>query len=80
MSRKCRPYHPKEPNMSDHKNQQIVQVWMPRDLVRQLDAHLASQVAHLSGAKPSRQGFLMSLVRRALDEARPVAGPAKVQP
>ena len=63
--------------MSDHKTERLIQIWMPRDLAQRLDHHLASQVAHLPGAKPSRQGYLVDLVRRALsDAAASRVGPA----
>lgn len=57
--------------MSDHKTERLIQIWMPRDLAQRLDAHLAARCAGLPGAKPSRQGYLVDLVRRALSEAEP---------
>jgi hypothetical protein len=47
-----------------------VTVWLPRELARQLDGHLAGQVKDLPGARASRHGWLLDLVRRALAEAR----------
>ena len=55
--------------MSDHKNERLIQIWMPRDLATQLDGHLAARCAGIPGAKPSRQGYLVDLVRRALSDA-----------
>lgn len=52
--------------MSDHKTERLVQIWMPRDLAARLDQHLAARCAGIPGAKPSRQGYLVDLVRRAL--------------
>lgn len=43
-----------------------ITVWLPHDQVAALDAHLARAVARVPGARPSRHGWLATLVAREL--------------
>lgn len=49
-----------------HAGERCVTIWIPKSLADELDTHLARQVAGLVGVRPSRQAFLVALVRRAL--------------
>lgn len=50
-----------------HGGEKCITVWIPKSLAAELDAHLARQVRGLVGVRPSRQAFLVALVRRALE-------------
>jgi hypothetical protein len=49
-----------------HEAQRNVTFWMQADELARLDNHLADQCAGKPGVRPSRQGFLLDLVRREL--------------
>lgn len=53
-----------------HTGQKCITIWAPRDLAAELEAHLSAQVAGMSGAKASRQGWLLDLIRRELAAVR----------
>ncbi len=55
-----------------HAKEKSITVWIPRELAGELDARLAKQVAGQPGIRPSRQGFVVAAIRRALD-AQPCA-------
>jgi len=48
---------------------QSVNAWLPIDLVRRLDAHLAARCAGAPGVRPSRQAFIIDAITRALSDA-----------
>lgn len=50
-----------------HAKEKSLTVWIPRDLAAELDARLATHVAGRPGIRPSRQGFVVAAIRRALD-------------
>jgi hypothetical protein len=50
-------------------DQRNVTFWISADELARLDALLLTQCAGNPGVRPSRQGFLLALVRRALSDA-----------
>ena len=44
-------------------------VWLPPELVAELDRYLAAQVQHVPGARVSRHAWIAEALRRALSEA-----------
>lgn len=49
-----------------HDNERAVTFWMSRDLIAELDQHIAASCHGIPGARPSRQRYLINLVRQAL--------------
>ena len=51
-------------------SERSIAVWMSRELVEEIDQFIEGQAHGLLGVKPSRQRFILTAVRKALDEAR----------
>lgn len=54
-----------------HAGEICVSTWLPANLVTDLDAFLSAQAAGALGVKPSRQKFMLHVLREALDRAKP---------
>lgn len=62
--------NPARKNKQKHPGEVSLTTWLPPELAQELDRFLASQVEGRVGVKPSRQAFVLRLLRDALDRAR----------
>jgi len=62
-----------------HTGQKCITIWAPRELAAALEAHLSAQVAGMSGAKASRQAWVLGLIERELAAIEQAKG-SKVAP